>query len=113
MPVVAQDGVTLRPCNGWVSPPAVSATESHHATLHSGGTAPPSHHDQHEEEQQGADQLCSFALASLYWPELGDAGKAEPYFATRSVERVFPSKVMIGRGLAAPPPPPTGPPLLS
>jgi hypothetical protein len=135
MPVWEDGRLTIALCGGWVpaaapdrasmdhgshgaaapgDPPMAHAGHGSHDAHQAHAPAGEVDHSQHEEERQGADQPCSFAAAGLSWtaPDAPGADVALTLGA-RGGAAPLPSAVAVGRGLAAPPPPPTGPPLLS
>ncbi len=105
MPVVDATGLHLTLCSG--SGPIEPVT--HHDMKAMAGTA---HHHQHHHEQGMPDHPCAFAGLGLALaePVLPEIALIAP--VVEATVAVIPATVAIGRGLAAPPPPPTGPPAL-
>ena len=102
MPVVDATGLHLTLCSG--SGP-IELPAAHHAMA---GMA----HHHHHHDQGMPDHPCAFAGLGLALaePVLPAIALIAPVVEATVV--VIPATVAIGRGLAAPPPPPTGPPAL-
>jgi hypothetical protein len=111
MPVADAQGLHLVLCSGsgpleLPSPHVLPAMARMHHAGHAG-------HAGHDHHHQGMpDHPCAFtglglALAEPVLPMLAPVAMLGQALVTP-----FPAAVAIGRGLAAPPPPPTGPPAL-
>jgi len=108
MPIADAQGMHLVLCSG--SGPLEPATS--HAMpammgMHHGG------HAQHDHHHHGMpDHPCAFAGLGLAMAEPVLPLLALAPIALETLVAPMPAAVSIGRGLAAPPPPPTGPPTL-
>jgi len=109
MPVRDARGLHLTLCSGSgpMEMPAGAMPGMDHAMA---GDA--AHHGPHDRDQGMQDHACPFASLSLAItaPPLPEAPLPVRPVLTSPGEAAF--AVAIGRGLAAPPPPPTGPPAL-
>ncbi len=107
MPVADAQGLHLVLCSGSgplelpVAPHAMAGMAHHHG------------HGQHDHHHQGMpDHPCAFAGLGLALTDPVLPAIAPVQLVVETLLAPLPTAVSIGRGLAAPPPPPTGPPAL-
>ncbi len=108
MPVADAQGLHLVLCSGsgpleMPSPHVLPAMAGMHQAGHTG-------HDHHH--QGMPDHPCAFAGLGLALAEPVLPMLAPVAIAAQTLVTLIPAAVAVGRGLAAPPPPPTGPPAL-
>lgn len=104
MPVADANGVHLTPCSG---------TGPMTMPMASGQTMAGTAHHMPSDQQGAPEHPCAFghlslAIAEPEWPAL-----ILPITPATLVPAGLAALVSIGRGLAAPPPPPTGPPAIA
>lgn len=106
MPVHDAQGFHLTLCSGTGPEPlpahAAMAGMAHHGT----------HRHDHQHDQGMPDHPCAFAGLGMVLAEPVLPAVAPIVATVEPAIVAIPAAVAIGRGLAAPPPPPTGPPAL-
>ncbi len=106
MPVADAQGFHLTLCSGAgpleIPPARPMAGMAHHGA----------HHHDHHHDQGIPDHPCAFAGLGLALAEPVLPAIALIAPVIEAPVAIIPTAVAIGRGLAAPPPPPTGPPAL-
>jgi len=110
MPVTDATGVHLTLCSG--TGPMTMPMEAMARMAHGGTMAGMAHHM--PTDQQGApEHPCAFANLGLAVAEPGPLALLPPVASATLMPAGVALLVLIGRGLAAPPPPPTGPPAIA
>ena len=103
MPIADAHGLRIVLCGGTgpVEAQVDHAAEGHH---------PAAHHKKSDDRTSHTDQPCAFAGMALPWTGTDLAALPLPFALAALASPLAAELVAIGRGLAAPPPPPTGPP---